>query len=357
MRRSLTLQVALACLAATAHGDIHFNPSRGYGWSGEPRESSVITNPDADTLTLSAATGFSGGDFRIALAIEDLHGDGRKYPAGERAGKRLTAVHPGYAVEMTDADGRKLTFSHATSLSGDDEWRKTSRTIAVTAPDGEKSVVKPPKQYKHDKRNLLVVKRENGRITVAAGHDETAGVWSAVSDFTPSRLAIVLPPGGAVDVPLVEAEEYRPDVPSPRSAGEIDDAVTDISDRRAGYWRLTARQLEENTARCGGDYILALVPDAGGAYTLYYIDGAAINPSSWPRGAVKARLIPRINGRYDVAWYDADHRKIEGDVAAIFDGSDLLTVHFPYYDNSTLTFQRLSGYRPAAPTVYDSTDP
>lgn len=357
MIRHLTLLLLLVAVIPEMAADVYLNPSRGYSWIEEAADSSQIVNTTPDTICRSVATRFSGGDFRIAIAIEDLHGDNRAYPVVAEDGKRLKIKHPGYSVILTDADRRRLSVTFHTSLSGDEEWAKTSRSVVITSPDGIVCSFVPPKAYKNGKRNLLIINKQRSTLSLRLGHSETAEVWSATMDFNPSRLAVAVPPGGAVDIPMLEGEEVRPAIHEALTINEIKDAVTDMADPKAGYWRLTARQLEEKTVRSGGDYTLAVAPRPDGSYTLYYIEGAAVNPSSWHPGMVKARLIPRVNSRFDVVWYDAALTPVAADVAAIFESDEVLTIHFPYYDAATLTFQRIPGYQPSTPAVYDTTDP
>lgn len=174
-------------------------------------------------------------------------------------------------------------------------------------------------------------------LLVSAGHS-TASRRLAVAAIPPSG-DCTLTAAGRADVALLLAEGMPPTARE-RLAGlspdEVDGAVAAApSSSPAGYYTYLDREADQATARLGGRYRLAVVPDAAsaGSYLILYMSGAEVNPSLWHPGMLKGRLTATpFSGQYDLRWYDAHGNDIPGadDSFAIFEPSArTLTMRFP----------------------------
>lgn len=103
------------------------------------------------------------------------------------------------------------------------------------------------------------------------------------------------------------------------------------SDPKEGYWVYLDRNTDDNRARLGGMYRIALVR-SGYDYKIYYISGAEVNPDAWQSGMLKGELTATIfSNQFDAVWYDSLFEPISREVHARFDDSSVLTIEFPLY--------------------------
>lgn len=103
------------------------------------------------------------------------------------------------------------------------------------------------------------------------------------------------------------------------------------TDPKEGYWVYLDRNTDDNRARLGGIYRIALVR-SGHDYKIYYISGAEVNPDAWQPGMLKGELSATIfSNQFDAVWYDSLFEPISREVHARFDDSSVLTIDFPLY--------------------------
>lgn len=126
--------------------------------------------------------------------------------------------------------------------------------------------------------------------------------------------------------------------PFPQSC--IDSIIRSSGVPIAGYWRYLDRETDDELARPGGKYTLAIVPYRNEIFILY-IDGAKILTDSWNRGMIKGRLhdTPFLN-HYDLTWYGSEMKAIDDECYATFDSEGVMTCVFPLH-KSQLRFYKI----------------
>lgn len=98
-----------------------------------------------------------------------------------------------------------------------------------------------------------------------------------------------------------------------------------------GYWVYLDRSTDDDKARLGGRYRLAIVQD-GEEYLILYCDGAQVNNFSWRPFMIKGRLKPTVfTDHYDLEWYDAMMMPIKTDIHASIIKGSILSLEFPLY--------------------------
>lgn len=111
----------------------------------------------------------------------------------------------------------------------------------------------------------------------------------------------------------------------------LDERLASPDDPYEGYWTYLDRDLDENRMRLGGKYTVALIGNGDG-YDIIYVEGAKVNGGQWQCGMLKGRLKRTIfPGNFDLVWYDALKIPFGDDEYANFEGTSLLTLHFPVY--------------------------
>lgn len=127
---------------------------------------------------------------------------------------------------------------------------------------------------------------------------------------------------------------------APFDASAIDSLIASSALPIAGYWKYLDRATDDDRARAGGKYTLAVVP-YGGEILLIYIEGARILADSWTRGMKKGilRKTPFMN-HYDLTWYGSEMTAIDDECHAAFDSEGVMTCTFPLHE-SQLRFYKV----------------
>lgn len=355
-----TGQAVLLLMLATSIpvlADTWLNPTRGFAWIDNPSSTGLLSNTSDTIARYSVSFANLNGDFTLRTVITNRHTlPDTPYPYTDAGGKRQKAHLPAWSLVLAGSDTLRLDVTSTTH--GSDNFEIHSPHIQISNGNHTATSVNVPRNYNLSKSNLYILQRRGHRLSLHTGHTATDEVWStslnAADRF--DCVSLLLQPGAEIDVAYlhIQGEDAPPRLPQSLTLAEIAGRIDRSGDPFAGYWAVTGRTLEENSLRCGGDYVCALIPEVPGRYVIYYLDGAAVNRDKWTPGMVKATLGVRLNPQYDVCWIDAEGRMLT-DAVAIFDGYDTMTVHFPYYDNSQLTLQRL----PSAPAIAvpDVSDP
>ena len=113
---------------------------------------------------------------------------------------------------------------------------------------------------------------------------------------------------------------------------DLDARFAESEDPVEGYWIYLDRSFDDDKARIGGRYRLAIVK-VGREYLMLYCDGAQVNNLSWRPFMIKGRLKPTIfTDHYDLEWYDAMMMPIKTDIHASIINQSILSLEFPLYD-------------------------
>lgn len=349
---SLLLTTAIPVLA-----DTWLNRVRGFAWIGNHSSTGLLSNVTDSTACYSVNFAGLNRDFTLRTVITNRHSlPDTPYPYTDASGKRHKVCLPAWSLILGGSDTVRINV--ASTTHGSDNFQLQSPHLEISSRSEALTPVKVTRNYNLSKSNLYILKRRGDRLSLHTGHTVTDEVWSTYLNPNDSFdcVSILLQPGAEIDVDYlhIQSDNATPELPQSLSLPEIAGQIDRSGDPFAGYWVVTGRTLEENSLRSGGDYVCALIPDVPGSYTIYYLEGATVNRENWTPGMVKATLTVRLNPQYDVRWIDTE-RRVLTDAVAIFDGYDTMTVHFPYYDNSQLTLQRLPA--PPAIAVPDVSDP
>ena len=107
-----------------------------------------------------------------------------------------------------------------------------------------------------------------------------------------------------------------------------------------GYWEYLDRDMDDDIARLGGRYKVALV-DNGNGFDVVYVSGAQVKKSEWREGMLKGRLTKTIfTDNYNAYWIDSTFRPIEEDVNGFFESGVILNMSFPVY-KSQIRFSKV----------------
>lgn len=148
-------------------------------------------------------------------------------------------------------------------------------------------------------------------LTLAAGDREYNVLATLPVVAMPDSMTFLIPPRRAMLADWMEFEEGRDITPAP---GSYDFSNPDVrrtylarsNDPYTGIWTILDMNLDDTMLRTGGDYTLMLAGDEKQGYSLIYLSGALVSPSSWSPGRLKAKLSPSaVPGIYDVTWTDA----------------------------------------------------
>ncbi len=174
-------------------------------------------------------------------------------------------------------------------------------------------------------------------LTLMAG-DRTLHPLISIPLHAPLRVTdiSITPADESSEIAITSARvTYTPAPPRAHlSMTEIYERCRLSSDPVEGRWRILDWNLDQNLARRGGDYTLAIIHRPDGVYELVYLDGAATNPREWAPGMLKGELHPTgIPFTYRLVWHDS-----EG--VAMTDG--LSAQAFPVQQTLLLSFPHLS---------------
>lgn len=360
MRPLLTLLAVILTLLHTnaAAKELWLNPQRGFMWNEGEETSGIITNTTGELLVRSVGISAGTAPLSVTTTIRNLHcNPERSYPYHTPRGSRNKASMPEYNILLIGSD--TISIGVSADMHGVEPFISLSPRLSVTAPGVDADFI-PKGEYKVNQPAIFIIRREGTSLTIEAGTAEAQTQWTGElpEDFAIESAGIAVAPGGAVDVNYLHAEvpESAAGISPSLSLKDIARALETTGDPYAGYWHVTARTTDEKQLRMGGDYTIALVPQSPGFYHLYYVEGATVNPGRWTPGQLKATITRRNHPRYDAVWNDAEGSPMT-DATAFFTEDGMLVIRFPYYDDASLTLQRIPASAIPALLPEDTTDP
>lgn len=102
-----------------------------------------------------------------------------------------------------------------------------------------------------------------------------------------------------------------------------------------GYWSYFDRRTDDDRARIGGKYRLAIVGNGSqGGYDILYADGAVTGAGIWRKAMLKGRMTAtRFEHMWQIEWYDAMGLRLDDDeaYATLSLPAGVLSVEFPLY--------------------------
>lgn len=136
------------------------------------------------------------------------------------------------------------------------------------------------------------------------------------------------------EIDTISVPMYSPSQLSPQSTDSPSDSVI-------GEWEFLDRDIKNTRNSLGGKYTLSILPNSKGGYAIIYQSGAEVNSRLWQPGCLKGELQPTsFAGDYDLIWYDAEGRKLQGEQnASLNEEATLLTLNLPLAQ-ATIRFRR-----------------
>lgn len=184
----------------------------------------------------------------------------------------------------------------------------------------------------------------HGTATIAAGAKRltvTASTPLPVPLHDTARL--ITSPGASIAIASVVTEWTDNPVKAlqpPYAPSGIDSLIAASGIPIAGHWKYLDRETDDNLARPGGKYDLAVVP-YGDELHLIYIGGAKILSDRWSTGMKKGILKKTpFHNHYDLVWYDSEMNAVEDECYATFDSEGVMTCVFPLH-KSQLRFYKV----------------
>ncbi len=102
------------------------------------------------------------------------------------------------------------------------------------------------------------------------------------------------------------------------------------NDSLVGFYKYVDKIDNEKYAVVGGKYLIALLPDDAGNYTIIYISGATAYTNSWKTGMIKGILKRTVfANNYDLGWYDSRMEVIDDECSATILDNNIIELNFP----------------------------
>ena len=115
----------------------------------------------------------------------------------------------------------------------------------------------------------------------------------------------------------------------------LDERFSHSTDAVEGYWSYFDRRTDDDRARIGGKYRLAIVGNGSpGGYDILYADGAVTGAGLWRKAMLKGRMTAsRFEHMWQIEWYDANGDLLVDDeaYATLSLPAGVLSVEFPLY--------------------------
>lgn len=185
---------------------------------------------------------------------------------------------------------------------------------------------------------------EGGRLDIFVGSDEARLAMSLAAPMPVGPLRVVGHGRRTVETLVTEwSIDAREALMSGWTAETLAAHLSATTDPVEGYWSYLDRRTDDDRARLGGKYRLAIVrSDASGCYDLLYMGGAVTGADRWLPLMVKGRLVPsRFELMWQLTWYDAVAVALDDDeaYATLSTAEGVLTLEFPIY-RSRLRFAK-----------------
>lgn len=174
----------------------------------------------------------------------------------------------------------------------------------------------------------------NSTVTALAGSSYLTPFASAAIPDTAEgiRFGVRLPGRWVTDMAVTSyAKDPAYELVTGLTEAAIDSLIAASPQSPAGYWRYLDRDCNPDYARPGGNYTLAIVPDAEpDSYLILYLEGAQTAASRWHPGMIKGRLKGTpFEGHYDLVWYDAELSPHSSECSATLEQPIVLRLDFP----------------------------
>lgn len=197
----------------------------------------------------------------------------------------------------------------------------------------------------YDGLNALCVDVLQGSVNVYVGSDKLNKLFSAdiPSCGGTDAMGLAVAPNGEMLVERtllsyekIETSKQQTDW----TIAKLDAYFEDSKNPFEGYWEYLDRDMDDDVARLGGKYRVALV-DNGNGFDIIYISGAQVKKSEWREGMLKGRLTKTIfTDNYNAYWIDSTFRPMEEDVNGYFESGVILNMSFPVY-KSQIRFSKV----------------
>ncbi len=335
-------------LTQSCSDESFYNSVRGFGVLSPdtliPNSPLLLECSTSDTLVSSLPLS-EGREFSLLFRAADLHADGdHSYSYTDSRGRKKRATSPDWGILLTN-------HSHSLRISFHTDYHSLDELIPpllrVTADyDGSTSSLDVKDDYDFTGENSFRLLRRGGTFSLAGGSRRYDTLFSKyIPEFDPDSVSFFVAPGGAMSLDYVSLSSSGAVACSP--FGGVDAILSRINhstDPMEAVWGVFDRQLEDNSLKMGGNYILASLLHKD-KYIFLYLDGAAKNPALWTPGMLKASLSKTLfEGVYDVVWYDPTISPLHGEIKAQLQDPDIMVLHFPDHGGSTLRLRKIYGY-------------
>lgn len=347
--------VLLLSAAVADSATRYWNPRRGYA----PFADSVPALLSADSVgTPPRLVSVGGSDsFTFSFRLSNLHAvPGKRYTFSDGNGGRRGVSMPGWEILAVGTDGGVAVSVTTAEGAGDGVSTRPvlnlrARRLADDTDIATAEITDGIGIF--GERNIFELSRSGDDWRLCGGRHRQRELLSFSHRSTPTdSVGFRISPGGLAEVGHIRLITDEP----PREAdplwpwsdgGTLEDALAETTDvGLAGVWRIYDREMDESLLRLGGDYTLAILPDAEGiGFDIVYLDGAVAGGGSWRRGDCKGHIAPSpFAGIYEVTWLDASREPLAHEIRGYLDSDGLLTVRFPY-QNSVIRFGKIPTLR------------
>ena len=220
------------------------------------------------------------------------------------------------------------TFSCTASLPGGSVFSSDEFSKGISLSDG----------WNHFRFRF----RAGGEAVVLAGNHRLQRILEFdAPDSIPGIVEIILRPGARVEIKDMKFS-LLPDPANNTSFLPIEDVMlrcrhsTDLTE---GRWRMLDYTINDEFARLGGDYTVAIVRSPANDYEIIYLDGAETGADSWRQGMLKGRLSPTgLEGIYNLEWIDSYGAPVPLKGKAQRESNGIMSLLFPSI-GASLRFQ------------------
>lgn len=195
----------------------------------------------------------------------------------------------------------------------------------------------------YSKSNTLALEldRNTAEMRILAGDRELNLIEILPLDLPmPSMLAVRSNTKVDIDLVVVEPEADKTKaIATEWTQQRLDEYFSRSSDSIEGYWDYLDRETDDDYARLGGKYQVALVKEKDG-YSIIYVSGARVNGVNWKTGMLKGRLtVTSFIDHYNLLWHDSMMMPMDDETNASIENGSILTLNFPLH-RSRLRFYR-----------------
>lgn len=331
----ITSIVALA--GAGTRDPIYLNSRNGFNniiSVGTPLTLDAKNGPARQSIPLDES------DFTLEFRARNINNfAAKKYRYQDSTGNRMSVIHPAWTITFPGVGTDTITIRIRTLDDPLDYLIEPY--IRVTACCGNSLLSEVDISEGMDKFtdwNAYQFSLDNGEFKMRAGNREYRDLLDfQLSGFRPSELIFTAEPGGFLEIDWIRIENFGPEMPEPAymvNPDSLRSYYVRSKDPIEGYWEVFDRMLEEDYARPGGKYRLAILKVDNG-YDMIYISGAEKNPELWMAGMLKGRLeAETFKNIFNLIWYDVDGKRIEGEAVAEFTAPGSLSLQYPYLSSS-----------------------